>query len=74
MGKGIDACKGTAPEHAALMENFRDDLLIIIMRRLGAKTGGKVQIPVSEVDGAGRFALAYSVRDGVFHFEVREKA
>lgn len=74
MGKGIDACKSNAPEHAALMETFRDDLLIIAMRRLGAKTGGKVDIPVAEIDGAGRFALAFSVRDGVFHFEIQEKA
>lgn len=72
MGKGIDLARLTAPEHAQVMDDFKDQLLIVCMKRLAGK-GGKVRIPVAEVDGTGRYVLAFKVVDGVFHFEVQEK-
>ncbi len=70
MGSGIDAARSVAPEHAALMENFRDQLLIALVRRAA---GGKVSIPVSEVDDTGGVVLLLSVTDRTFHLEVRKK-
>ena len=70
MGKGIDAAKLLAPEHAAVMEEMRDQLLIVFLKRLG----GSVTIPVAEVDNTGGDTLALSLRDGKFHFEIQRKA
>jgi hypothetical protein len=70
MGKGIDLARAEAPEHAAVLDDFKDQLLIALIRRLG----GTVSIPVSEVDDTGGHLLAFSVRDRVFHFELRKKS
>lgn len=69
MGKGIDAARDEAPEHAAVLDDFKDQLLIVFLRRLG----GKVAIPVSEVDDTGGYVGAFSINDGVFNFELRKK-
>ena len=58
--------------HADVLENFRDQLLIVMLRRLADKTG-KVDLPVAEVDATGGFVVWFSVADGLFHFEVRKK-
>lgn len=70
MGKGIDLARAESPEHAAVLDNFKDQLLIVFLKRLG----GKVSIPVAEVDDTGQDLLAFAVRDGVFHFEMRKKS
>jgi len=71
MGKGIDAARVFAPEHAALLDDLKDQLLIVFLKRLG----GTVTIPVSEVDNTGGDVLAFSLRDGnAFHFEIQRKA
>ena len=72
MGKGIDMARELAPEHAALLDDFKDQLLIVFLKRLG----GSIDIPVREVDDTGGDLFAFSV-DPVkkeFHFEVRKKA
>ena len=35
MGKGIDLARGAAPEHAALLDDLKDQLLIVFLKRLG---------------------------------------
>ena len=69
MGKGIDDAREGAPEHAALLDDFKDDLLVALIRRMG----GSVRIPVAEVDDVGGLGLAMAVRDGVFIFEIVRK-
>lgn len=69
MGKGIDAARHDAPEHAAVLDDFKDQLLLVLLRRLG----GKATIPVAEVDDTGGLLLAFSVVDGAFNFELRRK-
>lgn len=69
MGKGIDLARADAPGHAAILDDFKDQLLLALIVRMG----GKLSIPVSEVDATGRVVLAMSVADGIFHFEVRQK-
>ena len=71
MGKGIDLCREHAPEHAALLDNLKDQLLICFLKRLG----GKLAMSVSEVDATGRYMLAFRIdSEKVFHFELQEKA
>jgi hypothetical protein len=69
MGKGTDLARQDAPEHAQVMDDFKDQLLIALLNRLGPT----VTIPVSEVDDTGKYIVAFSVNDGVFNFEVRKK-
>lgn len=69
MGKGIDMARPDAPLHAAVMDDFKDQLLIVFLKRLG----GKASIPVSEVDDTGLDMLSFRIVDGVFHFETSKK-
>lgn len=69
MGKGIDMARADAPEHAAIMDDFKDQLLIVLFKRLG----GKVSIPVAEVDDTGRDTLSFNIIDRTFHFQVGKK-
>lgn len=71
MGKGIDAARAAgAGLHADVLDDFKDQLLIVFLKRLG----GTADIPVAEVDDTGRDLLAFSINDGVFHFETRKKS
>lgn len=70
MGKGIDMARSEAPEHAAVLDNFKEQLLVALV----VKAGGALSIPVADVDATGGWVLAFSIQDGVFHFEARRKA
>jgi hypothetical protein len=70
MGKGIDMARPHAPLHAAVLDDFKDQLLIVLMKRLGRK----VSIPLTEVDDTGGDLLHFAIVDGVFHFELRKKS
>lgn len=70
MGTGIDLARPDAPEHAAFLDEFKDQLLIAFLRRLG----GKVSIPVTEVDETGGFLLAFNIEDGSINFELSKKS
>ena len=71
MGKGTHLARELgAGLHADVLDDFKDQLLIVFLKRLG----GKVSIPVAEVDDTGQDNLAFSVRDGAFHFETKRKS
>lgn len=57
--------------HAAVIEMLKDQLLIVLIKRLG----GKVDLPCAEVDDTAGDNLAFSVdqETRVFHFEVWRK-
>jgi len=69
MGQGIDLAREDAPLHAAVIDNFKDQLLLAMVRRLG----DRVSIPVAEIDETGGYVLLFSVNDGIFNFELRKK-
>jgi hypothetical protein len=69
MGRGTDIAREHAPLHAQVIDDFKDQLLIAFLRRLG----GKVSIPVTEVDETGRYVLAFRIEDRTFHFTLSEK-
>jgi hypothetical protein len=71
MGKGTDAARAAfgSAEHADLIDSFKDQLLIVFLKRLG----GKLECPVSEVDDTSQDFFAFSIQDGRFKFEIRKK-
>lgn len=69
MGKGIDLARIDAPEHAAVLDDFKDQLLMVFLRRLDSK----VSIPISEIDDTTGLLMAMNIVDGVFNFELRKK-
>jgi hypothetical protein len=69
MGTGIEAARSIAPEHAAAMDNMKDQLLLVLVQRLG----GKISIPVEEIDGTGRLIMLMKVEGRNFTFEIRKK-
>lgn len=71
MGTGTDAARAAgAGLHADVIDNFKDQLLIVLLKRLG----GKVSIPVAEVDDTGMDIVSMSVENRTFHFEVGKKS
>lgn len=73
MGKGIDLARTLAPHHAALLDDLKEQLLIVLIKRLAK--GGRLTIPCAEIDDTSQDLLAFSVdpetRD--FTFELRKK-
>ena len=70
MGKGIDMAREGSPVHAAVLDDFKDQMLIVFLKRLG----GHVSIPVAEVDDIGQDLLSFRIdEDKVFHFELSKK-
>lgn len=75
MGKGIDLARIDSPLHAGVLDDFKDQLLIVFLKRL-LKGSGKRQlrIPVAETDDTRMDLMLFAVRDGDFVFEIRRKA
>lgn len=69
MGKGIDLARADAPEHAAMIDDLKDQLLIAFVKRLGRN----VSVPVKEIDETGRYTLSFNIENGMFNFHLREK-
>ncbi|HZR02404.1 MAG TPA: hypothetical protein VFA81_04425 [Burkholderiales bacterium] len=74
MGQGRDMARAIDPgvPHHDVLENFRDQLMIVLLKRLAVN--GAVDIPVAEVDATGHDIVMFAVRDGVFHFELKKKS
>lgn len=74
MGTGIDAARPLAPEHAALLDNMKDQLIIALIKRLAK--GGRLILPVAEVDNTGSDILSFKVdfEKRGFVFELSRKS
>ena len=72
MGKGIDLARADAPIHAAVLDDFKDQLLIALV----AKLGGDVTIPVADVDETGKSVMLMSIDPDArtFHFKIEAAA
>lgn len=70
MGQGIDLAAVDNPVHAAAIANMKDQLLIVLLNRLG----GSIAIPVSEIDDTGQDCLMFHVEGTTFHFTVAKKS
>lgn len=78
MGKGIDLARAESPIHAQILDDFKDQLLIVLLDRLKDDVG-QVRIQVSDVDATGdkvvEFALdMQSDDDHAFVFRVIKKS
>lgn len=73
MGKGINAARALAPEHAALIDDLKDQLLIVFLKRLRAR-GDDLRFPVAEVDDTGSDLLAFRIDGRDFVFELSRKS
>ena len=71
MGIGIDLAKEDSPEHAAVIEDFRDQLLVALVKHYGPV----VTVPVADVDATGGYVMLMRVdaETREFHLEVRKK-
>lgn len=79
MGKGIDLARGLDLEggghgiHARLLDDLKDQLLIVFLKALQAR-GHSLEFPVSEVDDTGQDMLAFRVEGRTFYFELKKKS
>lgn len=74
MGKGIDMARELgAGVHADVLENFKEQLLVVFLKRLKAK-GDSLIFSVAEVDNTGSDMLAFRIENGAFHFELSKKS
>jgi hypothetical protein len=69
MGLGTNLARDFAPEHAQVIDDFKDQLIIALVKRLG----GNVAMPVHEVDDTSNDLLAFNITDSVFNFQIQKK-
>lgn len=75
MGSGTRAAaEAGAPLHAGVIDDFKDQLLIVMIRRL-ADQDGKLDIKLDEIDGTGKYLINFSVdmETQTFHFQWTHK-
>jgi len=71
MGKGIDLIRDLNPEHAAIMDDLKDQLLIVFLKRLG----GEASISFTEIDDTGGDIFSFRIDENkVFHFTMSKKS
>ena len=74
MGKGIESARAAgAGIHADVLDDLKDQLLIVLLKRLAVD--GRVSIPVAEIDDTGMDILSFSITpDRVFNFVLGKKS
>jgi hypothetical protein len=75
MGSGIRLANADNPELAKALEDMQDQVVIALVRRLG----GKVRLPVREVDDTGRYLLELELdqtpgKEPAFVYHLRKKS
>jgi len=70
MGSGTDAARAAGGEaHAKAIDDFKDQLLIALLLRLGKN----VSIPIQEIDETGSYIVSFNIENGAFNFVVSPK-
>ena len=72
MGQGIDAAREEAPEHTAMLDDLKDQLLVVFLKRI-VDDEGNIAIPLKEIDDTGNDLVSFSINEGIFNFKVRKK-
>ena len=76
MGKGIDNARlAGAGIHADVLDDLKDELLVVFLKRLKA-LGHSLEFPVQEIDDTKHDVVSFRI-DPVtrtFHFEVSKKS
>jgi len=76
MGKGTDAARSLGNHvQADLIDDFKDQLVIVLMKRLADKDG-KVIIPLAEMDDTSQDMLGFKINPDTkaFHFILSKKS
>lgn len=75
MGKGIDMARAIPGSelHADVLENFKEQLLIVFLKRLRNKYGDDLVFSVAETDDTEGYALAFSIEGRAFRFVLSKK-
>lgn len=77
MGAGIDAARAAgAGIHADVLDNMKDQLILVLIRRLVGARSGKLAIPVDEIDDTGGQILSFELNmiKREFVFELGQKS
>lgn len=75
MGKGIDLARSAgAGLHADVLDNFKDQLLLVFLKRLKNVYGDSLVFPVAETDDTGQDMLAFKIEDRNFVFVLEKKS
>lgn len=76
MGRGTDLARAAgAGLHAYLIDDFKEQLLIVAFKRLRERYGDDLVFPLTEVDDTGGDLLAFRVdAERRFRFELRKKS
>lgn len=72
MARQADLQSGGSGLHASVLDDFKDQLMIVFLKRLVDKDGC-FSVSVAEVDATGKHLVSFSVNDGVFNFVVSKK-
>jgi hypothetical protein len=67
MGVDVDPVEPSSSWLAVMRENFRDELLIALVHRLG----GEARVPFEEIDNSMRETLAFCIVDREFRLAVK---
>jgi len=70
MGKGIDLAREDSPEYTDMLDDLKDQLLIVFLKRMG----GRASFAVQEVDDTQQDLMTMAVANGIFHFEIKKKS
>jgi hypothetical protein len=73
MARGLDVQTGGTGIHADVLDDFKDQLLVVFLKRLKA-AGQKLDFSVKEVDDTGKDMVSFQIVNGVFHFELSKKS
>lgn len=69
MGLGIDLARLDNPEHAEIVDNFKDQLIISLVKKLG----GCSTLSLQEVDDTQEDLLYLAIKDGNFILSTQRK-
>lgn len=73
--QGVESARlAGAGIHADVIETFKGQLLIVLLKRLGASAEKPLSIPLAEIDDTGSELLAFAIRDGAFVFSIERKS
>lgn len=65
MGTGIDLARSIAPEHAAAIDDMKDQLLIVLFKRLRGGplplADAPIRIPIAEIADTGQDTLSFAL-------------
>ena len=68
---GTDLARAAgATIHADVIDALKDQLLIVFLNRMG----GKLSVPVAEIDATGGYTMSFNMADGVFNFTIGRKS